>query len=137
MGHLDHWATKQADEAGLDRALRELVRVRASQLNGCAYCVDMHTKDARAAGEREQRLYALAVWAETPFFTDQGRAALGLTEAITCCADGRVPDDVWSTAASQFNDEQLASLVGVIVTINAWNRIGVATCSWLPGSYEP
>jgi AhpD family alkylhydroperoxidase len=136
MSHLDNSATKQADEAGLDRAVRELVRVRASQLNGCAYCVDMHTKDARAAGETDQRLYSLAVWEETPFFSDQERAALRLAEAITCCADGHVPDAAWSAAASQFSDEELAALVGVIVTVNAWNRIGVATRSWLPGSYE-
>jgi AhpD family alkylhydroperoxidase len=119
----------------VDPALRELVRLRASQLNGCAYCVEMHAKDARARGERDERLDALAVWRETPFFTDAERAALDLTEAMTRCAETHVPDGVWQAAARLFEPAELAAIVALIVTINAWNLIGVSTRAWLPGSY--
>jgi AhpD family alkylhydroperoxidase len=125
-------------DGDLDKPLTELVRVHASQINGCAYCVDMHTKDARAAGESEQRLYALPVWRETPFFSEAERAALELTEAITRLADRKeVPDEVWRNAAKHFGQEQLAQLVSVIVMINTWNMVSVSTHAWTPGSYQP
>ena len=123
--------------SGLERSLLELVRVRASQINGCAFCLDMHTKDARAAGETEQRIYALPVWRETPYFTEAERAALALTEAVTVLTDGFVPEDVYAEAAKHFDDATLAQLISVLVMINAWNRIGVATRTWTPGSYQP
>jgi AhpD family alkylhydroperoxidase len=137
MGHLDHAATKELDQAGIDNSLRELIRIRASQLNGCAYCIDMHTKDARAAGETEQRLYALPAWAETPFFTDRERAALALTESITLAAQTHVPDEDFADAAKAFSEAELGALVSLIVAINAWNAIGVSTRAWQPGSYQP
>jgi AhpD family alkylhydroperoxidase len=137
MAALDRAAVAQAEQAGLAPSLRELVRLRASQLNGCAYCVDMHAKDARAAGDDEHRLDTLAVWREVPFYTEAERAALDLAEAITLCADGHVPQTVWADAAEQFNPTELAALVAIVVTVNAWNRIGVTTRAWLPGSYTP
>jgi len=137
MTHLDQAATRQLDQAGIDHQLRELVRIRASQLNGCAYCIDMHTKDARAAGESEQRLYALPAWREAPYFTSRERAALAFTEAVTLLADTHVPAEAYESAAAQFTDTEMAALVSLIVTINAWNAIGVATRTWTAGSYEP
>jgi AhpD family alkylhydroperoxidase len=136
MAGLDRAAVVQAERAGLAPSLRELVRLRASQLNGCAYCVDMHAKDARVAGEEDRRLDGLAVWKETPFFCDAERAALDLAEAITCCAEGHVPATVWEAAAEQFSSPQLAALVALVVAVNAWNRIGVTTRCWPPGSYR-
>lgn len=97
----------------------------------------MHTKDARAGGESEQRLYGLAAWEEAPYYSDAERAAIALTEAVTLCADGHVADAVWAEAAGQFNDAELAALVALLVAINGWNRIGASTRTWLPGSYEP
>ena len=126
-----------AAATGLDRSLMELVRTHASQINGCAYCIDMHTKDARANGETEQRLYALPAWRETPYFTEAEQAALALTESITRLPDAGVPDDVFDRAAAAFAETELAQLISLIVTINAWNRIGVATRAWVPGSYQP
>lgn len=137
MAALDRAAVAQADQAGVDRLLRELVRLRASQLNGCSYCVDMHAKDARAAGEEDRRLDALASWREAPFYSDAEAVALDLTEAITLCADGHVPETVWQAAAQRFSPAELAALVALVVTVNAWNRIGVTTRTWLPGSYAP
>lgn len=137
MSHLDQTATKELDRAQIDVRLRELVRTRASQLNGCAYCIDMHTKDARAAGESEQRLYALPAWRETPFFTDAERAALAFTESVTLMADTHVPTSAYDEAAAHFSPDQVAALLSLIVTINAWNAIGVATRAWEPGSYTP
>jgi AhpD family alkylhydroperoxidase len=137
VAHLDRAATKELDAAGIDPLLRELVRVRASQLNGCAYCVDMHTKDARAIGESEQRLYALAVWPDTPFFTARERAALAFTEAVTLMAADHVPDAAYDRVATHFSPDEVAALLALIVAINAWNAIGVATHAWLPGSYQP
>jgi AhpD family alkylhydroperoxidase len=137
MNHLDQAATRELDRAGIDPLLRELVRVRASQLNGCAYCIDMHTKDARAAGETEQRLYAVPAWRETPFFTERERAALALTEDVTLMTGEHVPDAAYAAAAGQFSADEMAALVALIVTINAWNAIGVTTRAWLPGSYQP
>jgi AhpD family alkylhydroperoxidase len=137
MGHLDHTATKELDRVDFDPKLRELVRIRASQINGCAYCIDMHTKDARAAGEGEQRLYGLAAWRETPYFTARERAALAFTEAVTLLAGEHVPAADYAAAAAQFSPDEVAALLSLIVTINAWNTIAVTTRAWVPGSYQP
>ena len=136
LARLDGAATKELDQVDFDPLLRELVRVRASQLNGCAYCIDMHTKDARAIGETEQRLYALPAWRETPYFTDRERAALAFAESVTLMADGHVPDEAFAAAAAQFTPDELAALVALIVTVNAWNAVGVSTRAWVPGSYD-
>ena len=120
----------------LDPLLRDLVRIHASTLNGCAYCIDMHTKDARAKGETEQRLYALPAWRETAWFTPAERAALALTEAVTFVHVDKVPAETMETAAQHFDPEHLAQLIALMVTINAWNRIGVTTRCWEPGSYQ-
>jgi AhpD family alkylhydroperoxidase len=137
LSHLDHAATKELDAVDFDPRLRELVRLRASQLNGCAYCVDMHSKDARAIGETEQRLYALPAWREAPFFTDRERAALSFTEAVTLMAGGHVPDEAFAAVAAEYGDREIAALVSLIVAINAWNAVGVSTRTWEPGSYQP
>jgi AhpD family alkylhydroperoxidase len=137
MAHLDHAATKQLDKVEFDPPLRELVRIRASQINGCAYCIDMHTKDARAIGETEQRLYALSAWRETPFFTERERAALAFTESVTLVAADHVPTEAYEAVAQQFSEDEVAALISLIVAINAWNAIGVSTRAWQPGSYEP
>ena len=137
MTHLDRAATRELDRANFDPKLRELVRIRASQLNGCAYCTDMHTKDARAIGETEQRIYALPVWRETPFFTSRERAALAFTETVTLLADTHVPDGAYREVAAEFGQDEIGALLSLIVTINAWNAIGVATRAWEPGSYQP
>src|SRR6201991_33384 len=110
-------------ECGLDHGLLALIKMRASQINGCAYCLDMHSKDARAEGETEQRLYALPAWEETPFFTDRERAALALTEAVTLVGEGHVPDAVYERAKKSFSDEELVNLTLAIVVINGWNRL--------------
>jgi AhpD family alkylhydroperoxidase len=137
MAHLDQAATRELDKAEIDPRLRELIRIRASQLNGCAYCIDMHTRDARAIGETEQRIYGLAAWAETPYFTARERAALAFTEAVTRLADTHVPDQAYRDVAAEFSQPQIAALVSLIVAINAWNAIGVSTRAWVPGSYQP
>jgi AhpD family alkylhydroperoxidase len=111
----------------LDSALRELVKIRASQLNGCAYCIALHTRDARKAGESEQRLYALAAWRESPLFSERERAALELTDTITRIGDGGVSDEVYGRAASEFSAAELANLIVAITAINAWNRIAVTS----------
>lgn len=121
---------------GLDPGLLELVRLRASYLNGCAFCVDMHTKDARAGGEAEQRLYAVPVWRETPFFTPRERAALAWTEAVTVLGPGGVPDDVYEAARAQFGEAELVRLTLAVVAINGWNRLAVAFRSDV-GGYQP
>jgi AhpD family alkylhydroperoxidase len=137
MAHLDRAATKELDNVDFDPKLRELVRIRASQLNGCAYCVDMHTKDARAIGETEQRIYALPVWQETPFFTPRERAALAFTEEVTQLASTHVPDEAYQAVAAEYSPAEVGPLLSLIVTINAWNTIGVASRAWEPGSYQP
>ncbi len=137
MAHLDKAATKELDNAGIDPRLRELIRLRASQLNGCAYCVDMHTKDARAIGETEQRLYALPVWRETPFFTRRERAALAFTETVTLMAQTHVPDEAYQEIAKEYSPQEVAAILSLIVMINAWNTVGVAARPWEPGSYVP
>jgi AhpD family alkylhydroperoxidase len=122
--------------SGLDPSLLELVKTRASQLNGCAYCIDMHTKDARAAGETEQRLYALSAWRETPFFTSRERAALGWTETLTNIQQGHAPDEEYERARKEFDESELVKLTLAITQINAWNRIAIAF-RVEPGTYQP
>lgn len=128
---------KYLHNSALPKPLLELVKLRASQINGCAFCVDMHAADAKKGGETDERLYAVAVWQEAPFFTEEERAALALTEAATRLSEGgdRVPDEVWDQAAKHFDEHTLAQLVVAIATINAWNRIGVAT-RMVPRSYK-
>ena len=122
--------------AELDPRLHALVKIRASQINGCAFCLDMHARDARAAGESEQRLSVLSAWREAPFFSPAERAALALTEAVTRVGDGRIPDDVYDRAAAEFDPDTLASLLFAIATINAWNRLSIAART-PPGDYRP
>lgn len=121
---------------GLESGLYELVKIRASQINGCAFCLDMHTKDARAAGETEQRIYALNAWREAPFYSDRERAALAFTESVTLVANDHVPDAVYAQAAKHFNEHELAALIMAITTINAWNRIAIASRT-VAGTYQP
>lgn len=127
MGSLHAAAVTAAQEAKLEPDLLELVRIRASQINGCAFCLDMHTRDARERGETEQRIYTLNAWRETPFFTERERAALALTEAVTLVHDGRVPDAVYAEAAGVFDENQIAALIWAATVINAYNRIAIAT----------
>lgn len=122
---------------GLDPRLSHLVRIRASQLNGCAYCLDMHTLDARHEGDTEQRVNLVATWREArKFYSEQEQAALELTEAITLISVDHVPDDVYAIAAAAFDEKELAQLIGLIIMINAWNRVGV-TGRLEPGHYNP
>jgi AhpD family alkylhydroperoxidase len=117
---------KQIDGSGLGERLLGLVEMRASQINGCAYCLDMHSKDARAAGESEQRLYGLDAWREAPYYDARERAALAWTEAVTCVAEGHVPDDVFEEARKRFSDEELVDLTLAITAINSWNRLMIS-----------
>jgi AhpD family alkylhydroperoxidase len=133
MRGLEHYINQSS---GLEPSLRELIKIRVSQINGCAYCIDMHTKDARAAGETEQRLYALNAWRETPFFSERERAALQWTEAITLIGEGHVPDDLFFAVRQYFSEAELVNLTLAIVTINGWNRLAIAFRS-VPGSYVP
>ncbi len=122
-------------ELGLEPMLHELVRLRASQLNGCAYCIDMHTKDARARGETEQRLYMLQAWRESPMlYTARERAALAWTESVTLLSETRVPDDVYALARAGLDETELAALTMAVVVINAWNRVAVSS-RLVPGAY--
>ena len=127
---------KAVEASGLERKVLDLVKVRASQINGCAYCLDMHTKDARVAGETEQRLYALNAWQETPFYSERERAALEWTESLTRVADTHVPDDVYERVRRHFAEPELVALTLAVVAINAWNRL--ATAFRAPaGTYRP
>jgi len=121
---------------GLEPSLLDLVKTRASQINGCAYCIDMHTKDARARGENEQRLYALNAWRETPFYTERERAALAWTEAVTLISNGHVPDAVYEEVRQHFSEEELVNLTLAIVAINGWNRFAISFRT-VPGTYQP
>jgi AhpD family alkylhydroperoxidase len=123
-------------ESGLERSLVDLIKLRASQLNGCAYCIDMHWKDARAGGESEQRLYELNAWREAPFYTDRERAALAWTEAVTLLTEGHVPDAVFEEARRHFDESALVALTVAIAAINAWNRMSISF-RVPPGSYQP
>ena len=120
----------------LDGGLHDLVRLRASQINGCAFCIDMHWKDARAAGESEERLYSLDAWRESSLYDPRERAALELCEAITLVSDSQVPDSVWDQAAAHFGPDELSQLIFAITAINAWNRLMI-TASVEPGHYQP
>ncbi len=122
-------------QSGLERSLIELIKTRASQINGCAYCLDMHTKDARAAGESEQRLYALSAWRETPFYSERERAALAWTEAITLLAESGAPDEVYEQARACFTERELVDLTMAVIAINGWNRLAVGFRT-VPGTYE-
>jgi AhpD family alkylhydroperoxidase len=123
-------------KCGLDHKLLELIKLRASQINGCAWCMDMHTKELRAAGEAEQRLYLLSAWRECSFYTDRERAALAWTEALTLLTESNVPDNVFALARTQFSEEELVKLTLAVVAINGANRINVAFRA-VPGNYQP
>lgn len=127
---------KYVEESGLEHSLLELVKTRASQINGCAYCIDMHTLDARARGESEQRLYALSAWHETPFFTERERAALAWTEAVTLISENHVPDAVFAEARAQFTEVELVNLTMAVIAINGWNRLAISFRE-VPGNYQP
>lgn len=123
-------------QSGLEQPLLELIRMRASQINGCAYCLDMHSKDARAAGETEQRLYELNAWEEAPFYSERERAALAWTESLTLVSETHVPDGVFERVKKQFSEAEIVALSMAIVSINAWNRLAIAMRA-VPGSYQP
>lgn len=127
---------KYLAKCGLDQQLLNLVRLRASQINGCAFCIDMHSKDLRAEGETEQRLYALNAWRETPFYNEREQAALAWTEAVTLLGEGHVPDDVYEQARNEFEEKELVDLTLAIVAINGWNRLNIAFRT-VPGDYQP
>ena len=127
---------RYVNESGLEHSLQELVKMRASQINGCAYCLDMHSKDARAAGETEQRLYMLDAWRESPVYTDRERAALEWTEAVTRVSEGHVPDSVYDVVRQHFSEEELVNLTLAVVAINGWNRLMISF-RVEAGSYQP
>ena len=127
---------KYVHSSGLEPTLLDLIKLRASQINGCAYCIDMHWKDLRAAGESEQRLYGLDAWEESPYYSDRERAALAWTEAVTNVQDGHVPDSVFEFVRKSFTDKELADLTVAITAINSWNRLNIAART-VPGSYQP
>jgi AhpD family alkylhydroperoxidase len=126
----------QSTNSGLGESLVQLVKMRASQINGCAYCLDMHSKDARALAEIEQRLYLLDAWEEAPFYSERERAALALTDAVTRITEGHVPDSVFERARAHFNEQKLIALVFTLTTINAWNRLAI-TMRTEVGNYQP
>lgn len=127
---------KYMNSCGLEEGLMHLLKLRASQINGCAFCIDMHSKDARGLGETEQRLYELNAWRETPFYTERERAALAWTEAVTLVAKTHVPDEVYEEVRKQFSDKEIVDLTYVVAAINAWNRLAIATRA-VPGNYHP
>ena len=132
MGGLEHYL----HTCGLEVGLIHLIKLRASQINGCAFCIDMHWKDLRAIGENEQRLYGLDAWRESPYYTDRERAALTWTEAVTLITDGHVSDEVYASVRPHFDGKELADLTLAVATINAWNRLAIATRAE-PGTYQP
>ena len=123
------------ENCGLEHSLLELIKIRASQINGCAFCLDMHTIDARAAGESEQRIYLLDAWREAPFYSDRERADLAWTEAVTLISETHVPDDVYEEASRHFSEEEVVNLAWAVVTINGWNRMAIAFRAQ-PGNYK-
>src|SRR5262245_49369333 len=127
---------KYLTECGLEHQLLHLIKMRASQINGCAYCLDMHSLDARAAGETEQRLYTLDAWAETPFFTDRERAALAWTDAVTLVSQTHVPDEVYEETKQHFSEKEMVDLTLAVGMINLWNRLAISTRA-VPGRYKP
>ena len=132
MTHLDNAASRQLDNVGFDPGLRDLLRLRASQINGCAYCVDTHSPDARAAGESEQRVAAVAVWREARFFTARERAAFAFTESVILVADTHVPAEAYDAVADHYDPDEIGALLSLIVTINTWNAPSVASRAWTP-----
>ncbi len=126
---------KYVSNSGLEKTLYELVKIRASQINGCAYCLDMHTKDARKAGETEQRLFTLSAWRETPFYSERERAALEWTEALTLISENNVSDSLFNSVSKHFDQEELVALTMAIVAINGWNRLAIGFRT-VPGTYE-
>ena len=127
---------KYLHTCGLEHSLLHLIKLRASQINGCAYCLDMHWKDLRAIGEKEQRLYSLDAWRECPYYTERERAALAWTEAVTLITSGHVPDAVYEQAKASFSEKELADLTCAVATINAWNRLAISART-IPGTYQP
>src|SRR5262245_23583898 len=130
------FALSSETAALLDKRLFYLVKIRASQMNGCAYCIDMHTKDARQAGETEQRIYALNAWRETPFFSERERAALEWTEAVTRVGDTHVPDEIYARVSAEFDERELVALTFGVMVINCWNRLAISFRA-PAGSYQP
>ena len=130
LAHLDTAATRELDRVGIEAGLRDLLKLRASQLNGCTYCVDTHTTDAHSHGVSWQRIAAVPVWRESSLFTARERAALAFTETVTLMADTHVPDEAYDAVRVEFSPEEIAALVALIVTINAWNAVGVSTRTW-------
>jgi AhpD family alkylhydroperoxidase len=131
MASLEHYL----HESGLEESLLHLIKLRASQINGCAYCLDMHWKDLKSIGEEDKRLYELNAWEEAPFYTERERAALAWTEAVTRVAETRVPDQVYDTVRRQFSEKEVADLTLAVAAINAWNRLAISARS-VPGTYE-
>jgi AhpD family alkylhydroperoxidase len=127
---------KYLHDCGLEQPLLHLLKLRASQINGCAYCLDMHWKDLKAIGETDQRIYSLDAWRECPYYTDRERAALAWTEAVTRVADTHVPDDVYEEVSRQFTEKEMADLTMAVAAINAWNRLSIAGRT-PPGTYQP
>ena len=127
---------KYIANSGLDHKLIHLLKMRASQINGCAYCIDMHSKDARALGESEQRLYELNAWRETPFYTDRERAALEWTESLTLVSQTHVPDEVYESVKKHFSEKEIVDLSILVSVINVWNRLAISTRT-MPGTYKP
>ena len=131
MAGLEHYL----HESGLEESLLHLIKLRASQINGCAYCLDMHWKDLKSIGEQDQRLYELNAWEESPFYSDRERAALAWTEAVTLVAESRVPDELYETVRQHFSEKEVADLTLSIATINAWNRLAISART-VPGTYQ-
>jgi AhpD family alkylhydroperoxidase len=127
---------KYLAKSSIEKSLQHLIEYRVSQINGCAYCLDMHSKDLRAEGETEQRLFVLDAWREAPFYTDRERAALAWAEAVTLVTDGHVSDEVYAEASKQFNEQELIDLTLAVVTINSWNRLNIAFRTEA-GTYQP
>ncbi len=127
---------KYLGECGLEETLLNLIKLRVSQINGCAYCLDMHWKDLRALGEGEQRLYSLDAWEESPYYTDRERAALAWAEAVTRVSETHVPDEVYEEAKKHFSEKELSDLTVAVAAINVWNRLNIAART-MPGSYQP
>lgn len=126
---------KNVAASTIERPLYELVKIRTSQINGCAYCLDMHTKDALKAGETEQRIYALSAWRETPFFTERERAALDWTEAVTVISQNGIPDSLYESVHKQFSEKEMVDLTMAVIAINGWNRLAISFRT-VPGSYQ-
>jgi AhpD family alkylhydroperoxidase len=127
---------KHLKSSSIEATLLHLIKLRASEINGCAYCIDMHSKDARAGGDTEMRMYALNAWRETPFFTPRERAALAWTEALTLISENHAPDELYEATRKEFSENELVDLTYAIATINAWNRLAIAMRA-VPGQYQP